>query len=109
MRLTDVGRSVALQSKSGNILADKVGRFIGPPTKVRVACVAAAPGIRLTILLGQTTVMDDQEVSGVNRYPILPDDLTTEFGAEADELQMFLRNTTGAAILVTTIVDLDPL
>lgn len=109
MRLVDPARSVGANAKSGNILADKVGRLIGPPTKVRFASVASAAGMRLTILLGAITVMDDQEISSANRYPILPDDLTTEFGAEADELQAFLRNTTAGALTATTIVDLDPL
>lgn len=110
MRLSDAARSVAANTKSGNILADKVGRFIGAdPSRVVVAAAASAAGMRMTVLLGQTTVVDDQEISRANRYPIMPDDKVTEFGAVADELLIFLRNTTVGALTADTTVDIDPL
>lgn len=110
MRLTDAARSVAANAKSANILADKVGRFIGgEPSRVVVASTASAAGMRISILLGNVTVVDDQEISRANRFPILPDDVVAQFGAVSDELLIFLRNTTAGALTADTTVDIDPL
>src|SRR3546814_19893820 len=54
-----------------------------------------------------TTVVDDQEISRANRYPIQPDDVVPQFGAVADELLIFLRNTTVGALTDDPPVDID--
>lgn len=111
MRLSDAARTVALQSKSTNILSDKVGRIITVPSLIRVLAAASLAGLRMSVLLGAETVVDDQEISRANRYPIYPDDIVQEFGATGpnDELFIFLRNTTAGAITVDTVVDISPL
>jgi len=111
MRLTDAARSVAANTKTGNILADKVGRVITTPSAIRVFSVASAAGMRVTVLLGAETVVDDQEISRANRFPVIPDDLVQEFGASgpSDELMIFLRNTTVGTLTADTVVDIQPL
>lgn len=111
MRLSDAARSVAANTKSGNILADKVGRIITVPSLLRVLSTASAAGMRMSVLLGAETVVDDQEISRAARYPIYPDDIVQEFGATGpnDELFIFLRNTTVGALTADTVVDVSPL
>ncbi len=111
MRLADEARSVALNTKSGNILADKVGRVINVPSLIRVLSTASAAGMRISILLNAESVVEDQAISRANRFPIYPDDIVHEFGATGpnDELFIFLRNTTGAALTADTVVDISPL
>jgi len=115
MRLTDAARSLVLNSKSANILADKAGRILTVPSAVRVYAAASAAGMRMSILVsspgGVETVLDDQEISRANRFPVIPDDLVHEFGAGAgsyDELMIFLRNTTGGTLTADTVVDITP-
>jgi hypothetical protein len=110
MRLSDAARSVGANAKSTNILSDKVGRIITVPSLVRLLAAASAAGLRISVLLGAETVVDDQEISRANRYPIYPDDVVQEFGVTGpnDELYIFLRNTTAAAITADTVVDISP-
>lgn len=115
MRMTDVARAVAANTKSANILTDKVGRVINRPSRIRVIAAGSGVGMRMTILLqsqqlGTETVLDDQEIPGTNRFPLLLEDYVTEFGATGptDELFIFLRNTTVGALTATTAIDIDP-
>jgi hypothetical protein len=105
--MTDGARSIAANTKVDNILAGKVGEFVTRPSIVRVRAAAAAAGMRITILGAGVNVVDDQEISQANRWPILPDDLVTEFAltGPTDRLVISLRNTTAGAIVVNTVVE----
>lgn len=104
--MTDVGRSVAANSSTGNVLDGKPEVYLSRNSALSFYVVAAAVGIFATILVGDSVVVDDQEVSGINRFPIRPDDLYARSGgAQGDLVYVRLRNSTGAAILVNTVVD----
>ena len=103
--MSDAARSVAANSTSGNILDGKAEQFLSGPSALSVGISAAAVGILATILVGDTVVVTDQEVSQSNRWPFLPDDLFAEMGgAPGDLVFISLRNRTGAAIIVNSIV-----
>ncbi len=105
--MTDV-RSVALNAKVDNVLAGKVYEFLPYDAEVRVAVVASAVGMRATVISGADILLDDQEVSAANRYPVDPDDYTlTDIAAVGERLVVSLRNTTGAAITVNTAVKIE--
>ena len=104
--MTDVARSVAANAQSGNILDGKPEVYLTRNSGLAFYIVAAAAGILATILVGDSVVVEDQEVSSANRYPIRPDDLFARSGgAGGDLVYVRLRNRTGAAVLVTSIVD----
>lgn len=111
-----VGRvaSLAANSKTDNIFANKTEALITRPSHVRILATAAAVGVNMSVLAGNPPQlqMDDQEISGANRFPILPDDFVTEFvvTGPADSLVVPVRNTTGAAIAnVVAVADITPL
>jgi len=104
--MTDVARSVAANASSGNVLDGKPEQFLTRNAALSFYMAASAAGIFATILVGDTVVVDDQEISGVNRFPIRPDDLFGRAGgAGGDLLFVRLRNSTGGALTVTTVVD----
>ncbi len=104
--MTDVGRSVAANASTANVLVDKPEVYLSRNSALSFFITAAAVGIFTTILVGDSVVVDDQEVSGINRFPIRPDDLFARSGgAQGDLVYVRHRNSTGAAILVTTVVD----
>jgi hypothetical protein len=54
-------------------------------------------------------VLQDQEVSAADRFPIRPDDLVGRgAGFGGDRLILSLRNTTGSTIVVRSLVDVAP-
>ena len=102
--MSDAARSVAANSTSGNIFDGKAEQFLSGPSAISMAISAAAVGILATILVGDTVVVTDQEVSDSNRWPFLPDDLFAEMGgAPGDLLFCSLRNRTAGAIVVNSI------
>ena len=104
--MTDVARSVAANAQTANILDGKPEQYLTGNSAIAFYIVAAAAGIFATVLVGDTVVVEDQEVSGINRFPIRPDDLFSRSGgAGGDLIYVRLRNSTGGAILCTTVVD----
>jgi hypothetical protein len=66
---------------------------------VRVRLSASAVGMNATLLIGGTSVVNDQAYSQSNRWPILPDDLLIQVPVRAgSRLVLTLRNTTVGAL-----------
>ncbi len=106
---TEVALSVAANAISTNRMSGRLYEVPAQPSMIRLYVTASAVGLRATLLVGGVPVANDTEVSGVNRYPLRPDDLFTEIGAYAGErLFLTFRNTTGAAITVTWFADISP-
>lgn len=107
--MTDIARSVAANVSTANVLDGKPEVYLSRNAAISFFIVAAAVGINATVLVGDTVVIDDQEISSTNRYPIRPDDLTARSGgAGGDLVYVRLRNTTAGAIVVNTVVDVQP-
>jgi len=104
--MTDVARSVAADSSTANILDGKTEVYLSRNSGLSFYIVAAAAGLMATILVGDSVVVDDQEVSSANRYPIRPDDLFARSGgAGGDLVYVRIRNSTAGAVVITTVVD----
>jgi len=104
-RMQRAGVSIAANSVSANQLAGELYEVLGRPTLVTLAAAAAAVGLRVTWLIGGVAVVNDQDVSGANRFPIAPDDIVTQENG-IGRMVLTFRNTTGAAITVSWFVDL---
>lgn len=106
--LTDV-RTVAANSTVANVLSGKTQEFLTRPSLIRGGVVGAAVGLFATLLIGDTVVVEDQEVSDANRTPIDPDDFDLEgAGFAGDRLVLKLRNSTGAGILAKAKIKVNP-
>ncbi len=101
--------SIAANSQNDNILSGKLHEFLVEASRIVVAATAAAAGVRISILVGGEALIQDQEISAVNRWPQLPQDLTAEgAGFGGDRIVIPLRNTTAAAIVAQVTVDVLP-
>jgi len=102
-------RSVAANATVQNALAGKVHEFLSEDSLIRVAAVAAAVGMNVSVLVGAEVLVDDQEISAANRYPVIPDDVVAEgAGFGGDRLILRYRNTTGGAIVIQSILGIEP-
>lgn len=100
-------RSVAANASSGNVLAGKQFEFVpgGRGAVLEFFLTAAAIGMNATVTVGGEVVVNDEEISSINRFPQDPEDRLAEFGGRpGDRIFVNLRNTTGAAIIGTTLV-----
>jgi len=109
MVMTDVV-SVAANATSLNVLAGKLAEFLAERSVVRLYAAAAAAGIFASLLIGDSVLIDDQEISGANRYPLKPDDLVDEgAGFDNDRLILRFRNSTAGALVVQSRLEIEPL
>lgn len=101
-------QTVAANSTVANVLQGKVHEFVSKPSVVRVYGQAAAVGLFMSVLVGNESVMQDQEIGAQNRMPIVPDDFVTEAGAlPGDRIVVSLRNSTGAGVAGFTRVEVE--
>jgi len=108
MVMTDVV-SVAANATSANVLAGKIAEFLAETSVLRLFATGAAAGIFCTFLVGESVLVDDQEISGANRYPIKPDDLVDEgAGFGTDRLLLRFRNNTAGALVVQSRLEIEP-
>ena len=108
MVMTDV-TSVPANTTTGNILAGKAMEFVQEVSTVVIGICAAAVGLFATVVIGTEVVVDDQEVSAAAHMPTFPEDVLAEGGAFAgDRITVRLRNSTGAAIITQTKINISP-
>jgi hypothetical protein len=95
--------SVPLNGSVSNVWADELHRFIPPGRPVRIACKAAATGVKVYVLQ-QRPIVQGQDIpfDAASTNIKMSDDVLTSFTSEGGEIFTELRNTTGVAILVTS-------
>lgn len=101
--------SVAANATSANVMAGSLYEVLARPSIVEFGMTASAVGILATILLGGETLMQDQEISGANRYPIVPDDwILKAAGRAGAKIYITYRNRTVGALTVTQVLNITP-
>lgn len=104
--MSDSALSVAANAVSVNLYAGKLYEFPPRPSIVRVRLSASAAGMNCSLLIGGTSIVNDQAISQSNRWPILPDDLLIQVPVRAgSRLVLTLRNTTGGALTVNHVTE----
>src|SRR5713226_3079849 len=102
-------QSVGANAVVANVLAGTGHEFIKEPSIVRLFATGSAVGLNYTLISGDESVVQDQEVSAANRFPVIPDDFVGEAGAlPGDRVVVAIRNTTAAAITAFTRVEVVP-
>jgi len=100
--MTDV-QSVAADTTTGNILAGKIEEFLPGNAMVQLAIAASAAGMQVTFIVGNRVMVDDQEISDANVFPVEPDHIISSSpGVGGERLSLRLHNTTAGALTVRT-------
>ena len=103
-RMNIPGQSVAANSFATlngqtNLIAGQSYEFLPQAAHLIAALNGAATGLKFTILVANgVTILDDQDMSTANRWPILPDDIDIEDDIPPGRMIVRVRNTTGAAV-----------
>jgi len=101
--MSDV-QTVAANAVVANAFVGKTQEFVTVPSTIQFAIVAAAVGLFATILVGDTVVLEDQEVDGSGTFPTFPDFFLYQSGGlPSDRIVVKLRNSTGAGILTRSV------
>ena len=109
-RMSD-STSVGANLTSANVLAGLLDEFAhrGRGQRVRLGATSSATGIRVTCLLNDVAVVNDQFLSLINRFPVIPDDVTIQERIPRG-MRAFItfRNTTAGALTVFWAADTKP-
>lgn len=94
--------ALAAGGQVDNAFVGDLHEFLGGAAALSFSVVGAAAGITATVIVGGRTLLDDMPASGINRYPINPDDfvLTGEAGLPGERVILRIRNTTAGALAV---------
>lgn len=111
MPTISISDSIAANSRSLNVLAGQQFEFVAGNSIVTARVSAAAVGLEADMSIGGVSIMAAAVVSDSNRSPVKPDDVLAGPIGATDGSRLFLTylNTTVGAIVVRTIIDLDPL
>jgi hypothetical protein len=102
-------QSVAANATVNNVIAGKLAEFLSEASRVALYAAASAVGLNYSLLIGGEAIVDDQEVSSANRFPVVPDDFVAEGGGlPGDRIIVRVRNTTGGAITAFTRIETNP-
>jgi len=114
MPVISVNTSVAANAESANVLAGSPFEFIGArPSIVNLACTqagAARGDITAVFQVGGDSVVQGGAVSDRAAAPTFRDDLFARAGGSPGE-RLFLTylNTTGGALVVQTLIEIQPI
>lgn len=108
-----IATSVPANGQIVNQLAGEDIEFPGRISEVEVAATAAAVGTQMDVQYGSDLVLSQGVIpveAAAGQGPLLPDNLlSSDVAAAADRIVIRLVNTTGAPVIVTTFVRVNPL
>jgi hypothetical protein len=101
--------SIPANSVNDNVFAGSAFEFAKGSSLVSIGSVAAATGLQITIQSGGQSIMEESPPLIKAAFPSTEDDMYYNFGAIAgDRLVLRARNTTGAAIILRTLAQIQP-
>jgi len=110
MKTTIVTTNLTANSKTANILAGNINEFVATRSRVQLACVSSASGVRLTFLGGADVGIDDAEILAIGTSLIYPDHvIDTYVVGGGTRMLLTLRETAGVSTTdILTSVDVQP-
>ena len=112
MPLISDTRSLAANETVNNVLEGSQFEFLPYDAQLDFGIVGAGAlgAILADVYSGQDVLMESGAISVLARFPVFPDDYTlTDVAAGGERIKVRLRNTTGAAIVVSTAVRVTPI
>ena len=106
-RMSENNLSVAANAVSANRLSGLLHEFLDGPAGITLGAACAEVGLNVTLLVGGVSLIHDGAVSQINRFPQLPEDIAVQEIVNAGRMVLTFRNTTGAAIIVNWLMDVD--
>lgn len=98
--------SVAANAVSANVLAGQQFEFMPQNAQMTLSVAGSAVGLRVSLLAGGVTLINDQAINTANRFPIIPDDVISQEVIPAGaRLLLTFRNSTGGALTAFWRVD----
>lgn len=106
--MTDT-QSIGANTTIPNVLSGKSAEFVKEPSVITFSATGSAVGLKMTAIVGEEVIIDDQDIPLTNRFPVLPDDSLAQGGGfVGDRIVVRMRNSTGGALTSWVRVDVEP-
>lgn len=110
MPLISRSDSIPATSRSNNLVEGEAFEILAQPSRVTLSLSSSATGLTVDVLIGGVSLIQGAAPPATNRFPIRPDDTMFQIGALAGEkIDVRATNTTGGALVLNTLIDIDPL
>lgn len=99
--------TLAANAVSANVASGKLYEAVPENSAVRLYATSSVADSRVSLSVGGQQVINDELLSGANRFPVIPDDLVTEVGGFAGE-KIFLTFRAVTAASIKWLIALEP-
>ena len=101
--------TIALNTTSANLITGDINEFLGRNSIVSLFCTSDAAGLRVQLLIGSDVVIDDQQISAANRFPITPEDFMSRgVGMIGERLTLRFHNPTAGNLIARWRLSIEP-
>lgn len=99
--------SIAANSTNPSIFAGQLHEFCAGNSVINLRMTGSAAGLRASVLVGNETFAQDQEISSANRYPVVPDDSFVQAaGLAGERIVVSIRNATAGALTAQVVAEI---
>lgn len=109
MSVIQVETSIAANSSNNNILSGSTFEFARVRQVVSIGLAAAATGLFVMITSGSDLILEESPPYVLTNFPVVPDQMYyNDFQEAGDRLVIRARNSTGGAVVLRAVVQLQP-
>lgn len=109
MPLVRKEQSVAAGAVLDNVLTGSIYEFLPWNAAISIGLNGSATGLVATINSGSDTVLEEAPVNVSTAFPVIPDDMfAQDVAAGGERLVIKVRNTTGGALTLRSLIQMTP-
>ena len=102
-------QTIAANATLDNVVSGSIYEFLPWNAAINIGLNGSATGLVATINSGSDTVLEEAPVNVSTNFPIIPDDMfAQDVAAGGERLVIKVRNTTGGALILRSLVQLQP-
>lgn len=110
MPLVRKEQSIAANSTLDNVVTGSIYEFLPYNAAINIGLNGSATGLVATINSGSDTVLEEAPVNVSTAFPVIPDDMfAQDVAAGGERLVIKVRNTTGGALTLRSLIQITPI
>lgn len=102
-------QSIAANATLDNVVSGSIYEFLPWNAAINIGLNGSATGLVATINSGSDTVLEEAPVNVSTAFPVIPDDMfAQDVAAGGERLVIKVRNTTGGALTLRSLIQFTP-
>jgi hypothetical protein len=102
-------QTIAANATLDNVVTGSIYEFLPWNAAINIGLNGSATGLVATINSGSDTVLEEAPVNVSTAFPVIPDDMfAQDVAAGGERLVIKIRNTTGGALVLRSLIQFTP-